>query len=350
MLCLDRVIPSTVGSKPYVALKSINTFFMFMQQHDLPATLLPQRGRNQRVPLRGPIDQDLHPHPLGPSQPEPHHDSQPHLPLHVWVPPPIHHEDRRPQLRSRPSPFQGPTPEEVMLQPHLHDQHPSSSSVRPQHEINEGDQHQRWHPQQHRPHSGVFLPSVRQTDPLTLSTATSCIIFWLIVILAGLLVLMVYLIFRPHRPLFDLNGFTLNAATLDTGYLLDADVTLLVNFTNPNKKVSIDFNRLSLDLYFDETLIATQYIEPFSAAKGQTMFASIHMIASQVSLSMKEALLFENQIKNNQVLFSVKGAFRARSKLGGFMKYSYWLHSYCGIIVSSPPTGVLREKNCRTKH
>ncbi|MFQ6660935.1 hypothetical protein Gotur_029269 [Gossypium turneri] len=289
------------------------------QQHDLSATLLPQRGRDQRVPRRGPIDQDLHPHPLGPSQPEPHHNSQPHLPLHVWVPPPVHHEDRRPQLRSRPSQFQGPTPEEVMLQPHLHGQHPSSSSVRPQHEINEGDQHQRWHPQQHRPHS-------------------------------GLLVLVVYLIFRPHRPLFDLNGFTLNAATLDTGYLLDADVTLLVNFTNPNKKVSIDFNHLSLDLYFDETLIATQYIEPFSAAKRQTMFASIHMIASQVSLSMKEALLFENQIKNNQVLFSVKGAFRARSKLGGFMKYSYWLHSYCGIIVSSPPTGVLREKICRTKH
>ncbi|GMJ08217.1 hypothetical protein HRI_004490900 [Hibiscus trionum] len=320
------------------------------QRHYLPVALLPRRGHNRRVPLRGTEDQDQHPQQLGPSLLEPHHESQNHLPLHVWVPPPVQNEDRRPQLRPRPSSIQVPAPKEAMLQPQLQDQHPSSSLIGLPGEITEGGQHYGRHPQEHRPHSSLFLPGDRQTNPLAWSAATICVIFLLIMILGGLIVLIVYLVYRPRSPLFDLNGVTLNAATLDMGYLLNADVSLLANFTNPNKKVSIDFSHMYLGLYFENSLIATQSIEPFSAAKGETMFANIHMITSQVRLSMEETLLFRKQIENNQVLLTIKGVFRARSKLGGLLKYSYWLHGYCGVIVSSPPTGVLREKKCRTKH
>ncbi|MBA0613675.1 hypothetical protein Godav_014059, partial [Gossypium davidsonii] len=126
------------------------------------------------------------------------------------------------------------------------------------------------------------------------------------------------------------------------GYLLNADLTVLANFTNPNKKVSVDFSYLYLDLYFENTLIATQYIEPFSATRGQSIFANIHMVSSQVKLSMKESMLLQKQIQNNRVIFTVKGMFRARSNLGSFLKYSYWLHGQCGIMLSSPPTGERR--------
>ncbi|KAE8687401.1 cytochrome P450 71B20-like [Hibiscus syriacus] len=236
-----------------------------------------------------------------------------------------------------------------MLQPQLQD-HPNSSLIRPQREITEGDQCHGKHPQEHPPRSSPFLPRDPQTNPIAWPAATICAILLLIMILGGLIVLIVYLIYRPHSPLFDLNGATLNAASLDMGYLLNVDVSLLSNFTNPNKKVNIDFSHMYLGLYFENSLISTQYLEPFSAAKGETMFANIHMITSQVKLSMEETVLFRNQIANNQVMFTVKGVFRARSKLGGLFKYSYWLRGYCGIIVSSPPTGVLRERKCRTKH
>ncbi|XP_039043919.1 uncharacterized protein LOC120183252 [Hibiscus syriacus] len=48
------------------------------QRHYLPASLLPRRCHNRCAPLRGPEDQDQHPHPLGSSLPEPHHGSQHH--------------------------------------------------------------------------------------------------------------------------------------------------------------------------------------------------------------------------------------------------------------------------------
>lgn len=162
--------------------------------------------------------------------------------------------------------------------------------------------------------------------------------------------LIVYLVFRPRSPHFDVISVTWNAAYLDMGNLLNADLTVLANFTNLNKKVSVDFSYLYLDLYFENTLIATQYIEPFSATRGQSIFANIHMVSSQVKLSMKESMLLQKQIQNNRVIFTVKGMFRARSNLGSFLKYSYWLHGQCGIMLSSPPTGVLRDKKCKTKH
>ncbi|XVE92300.1 hypothetical protein REPUB_Repub01dG0085200 [Reevesia pubescens] len=259
-----------------------------------------------------------------------------------------------------PSSIQGPTPKkqrrqgrprkEVMLQPQLQDQHPSASLIKPQGEITEhhpSPGRQGRHPDGHGP---IYFPPDRPTKPHTWFAAAFCIIFWLVIIIGGLVVLVVYLVFRPRSPRFDINSVTLNAAYLDMGYLLNADVSVLANFTNPNKKVSVDFSYMYLDLYFENTMIATQYIEPFSAARGQSMFANLQMVTSQVRLSKKETLLLQKQIENNRVMLTVKGVFRARSNLGGFLKYSYWLHGHCSIMVSSPPTGVLREKRCRTKH
>ncbi|XP_022724995.1 NDR1/HIN1-like protein 6 [Durio zibethinus] len=360
------------------------------QRHYLPAALLPRRGPDQRIPSHRPQDQrpqprhygDEGPQPLGPSPPEPHHEGQPYPPLHVWVPP-VHHEDQSPQsqpqnsqgqqrqpleMSTPPSSIQGLTPKtqkrqgrsgkKVKMPPQLQDQHPSAQLIRPLGEVTEHQpspgvitpQPEGKHPHEQRPRTNLFLPRDRPTKPLTWFAAAFCIIFWLVIIIGGLIVLIVYLVFRPRSPHFDVNSVSLNAAYLDMRYLLNADLSVLANFTNPNMKVSVDFSYMYLDLYFENSMIATQYIEPFSAARGLSMIANIHMVTSQVRLSLKETLLLQKQIENNRVMFTVKGKFRARYNLGGFLKYSYWLHGHCSLMVSSPPNGVLRAKRCNTKH
>ena len=98
----------------------------------------------------------------------------------------------------------------------------------------------------------------------------------------------VCLVFRPQSPHFDVFSVTLNAAYLDLGYLLNADLTMLANFTNPNKKVHVDFSSVIIYLYYGSTLIATQYVETFNAARLQSRFAYIHMVSSQVQLPLRE--------------------------------------------------------------
>ncbi|KAB2624814.1 hypothetical protein D8674_016474 [Pyrus ussuriensis x Pyrus communis] len=290
--------------------------------------------------------------PLVPSVPTPHPDHEDHHPrkkhqgrkTQPVVPPvaaPYHdHEDERhpkkkhkgrktpPLVPTGPSPYhdredkQYPWPHGSQGQPHS----------------------QRTHPQ------GLLIPRPQPTNVFTWSGAICCAIFWVLIIITGLVVLIIYLVFRPRTPKFDVSSATLNAAYLDMGYLLNADVTVLANFTNPNKKVSVDFSYLIIDLYYGNTLIATQYVEPFSAERSQSMFANVHMVASQVRLGVLESQRLKKQMENNRAEFEVKGYFRARANFGKILRYSYWLHGDCRVVLTRPPDGVLVTRKCKTKH
>ncbi|KAJ0095883.1 hypothetical protein Patl1_16011 [Pistacia atlantica] len=150
-------------------------------------------------------------------------------------------------------------------------------------------------------------------------------------------------------PSFEVSSVTLNAAYLDVDVLLNADLTVLAKFINPNKKVRVDFNYVVLDLYYGNTLIASQYVEHFRAERRQTSLASVHMVASQVQLPSDETERLKREIERNHTAFQVKGVFRARSNLGSFLRYSYRLYRLCTIVVTNPPGGVLKAVKCKPK-
>ncbi|KAG9447235.1 hypothetical protein H6P81_013363 [Aristolochia fimbriata] len=206
---------------------------------------------------------------------------------------------------------------------------------------------QRQHPP-HRKHA-LHTPVPRRTNKLTWFAAIFCALFWVLVIVSGLVVLIVYLVFRPRYPHFDISGATLNMAYLDTGTLLNADVTLLVNFTNLNKKVGISFSYVVIDLYFGKTLLASRSVDPFSQASQTANLANVHMVSSQVLLPVNEANQLRRLMESNSfVPFFVKGTFRTRSDYGSVFHYSYWLHGDCSIKLRVPPSGVLVSRICKT--
>ncbi|KAF8096377.1 hypothetical protein N665_0309s0004 [Sinapis alba] len=192
-------------------------------------------------------------------------------------------------------------------------------------------------------------PSRDQTNAATWSAAFCCAIFWIILILSGLVVLIVYLVYRPRSPHIDISAANLNAAYLDMGFLLNGDLTMLANFTNPNKKSSVEFSSLTFDLYYYNTLIATQYIEPFKVPKKMSMFANVHLVSSQVQLEPRQSQELQRQIETGPVLLNVRGTFHARSNLGALFRYSYWLHTHCSFSLNSPPSGTMRARRCSTK-
>ncbi|KAA8529657.1 hypothetical protein F0562_034243 [Nyssa sinensis] len=201
-------------------------------------------------------------------------------------------------------------------------------------------------PGQHPHHSTRHNQPLRQlgrgkTNPITWLIGVFCALFWVIIIVGGLAILIVYLIFRPRSPKFDVSTATLNVAYLDMGYLLNGDLTLLANFTNPNKKVKVDFSYVIVDLYHENALLATRYVEPFSVMNMESRFMNVHMVSSQVPLSIAQSQNLKRQMDSNRVRFEVKGLFRTRSNLGGFLRYSYWLYGHCTIVVTGPPSGVL---------
>ncbi|XP_031247669.1 NDR1/HIN1-like protein 13 [Pistacia vera] len=233
------------------------------------------------------------------------------------------------------------------LAPHSPPRHTGSQATQP-------PKHQRHRrqqsPQEQQAHQrSYFGLAPRRTKLHTWFLAGFCAIFWLVIILGGLIVLIVYLVFRPHSPSFEVSSVTLNAAYLDVDVLLNADLTVLAKFINPNRKVRVDFSYVVLDLYYGNTLIASQYIEPFRAERRQIRLANVHMVASQVQLTSDETERLKREIERNKIEFQVKGVFRARSNLGSFLRYSYRLYGHCAIEVTDPPGGVLRAVKCKTK-
>ncbi|KAL9151611.1 hypothetical protein ABFS82_11G062700 [Erythranthe guttata] len=235
-----------------------------------------------------------------------------------------------------------------------HHHHPSQHGAQtggnnPRHPSQHGSQTGGNHHHHHHHPSFLRAPANRQTRPIAWLIAAFCALFWVIIIVGGLIILIVYLVFRPRNPRFEISTATLNAAYLDMGYLLNADVTVLANFTNPNTKVTVDFSYVILDLYHDRNFIATRYIEPFSVVKGESRFADVHLMASQVRLSNEHSLELKKQMDGGRVEFEIRGLFRARSKLGGIFRYSYWLNAHCQMVVGGPPAGVLIGNKCVTK-
>ncbi|KAJ7945463.1 Late embryogenesis abundant protein [Quillaja saponaria] len=290
------------------------------EDHLLPPGLQP------RLP-QSPLQQGRHHYPLSPGVVRPELEER-------------HYQPPRPRVKIQEPPPKTPDPwVPPPKQDHQHFQPQTSPALQPHH-----GHHRHSHPHDLR------VPKPQKTKPYTWFAAIFCVIFWLIIIIGGLIVLIVYLVFRPRSPHFNVSSATLSAAYLDMGYLLNADLTVLANITNPNKKVSVDFSSMFFDLYYGNTLIATQYITPFSAAKAESKFAYIHMITSQVSLPLKESQRLRKQMQSNGVLFDVKGRFRARSNFGSLLRYSYWLYGHCSIMLTGPPDGVLIASKCRTKH
>ncbi|XP_010458746.1 PREDICTED: uncharacterized protein LOC104739961 [Camelina sativa] len=183
---------------------------------------------------------------------------------------------------------------------------------------------------------------------MTLPATICCAILLVILVFAGLILLIVYLANRPRSPYFDISAATLNAANLNMGYVLNGDLAIVVNFTNPSKKSSVDFSYVMFELYFYNTLIAREHIEPFIVPKGMSMFTSFHLVSSQVSIQQIQSQELQLQLETGPVLLNLRGTFHARSNHGALMRYSYWLHTQCSISLNTPPTGTMRARRCNT--
>ncbi|KAL3821156.1 hypothetical protein ACJIZ3_007061 [Penstemon smallii] len=188
-----------------------------------------------------------------------------------------------------------------------------------------------------------ILRHPQTTNPIIWFCAILCMVFSLLLIFFAIATLIIYVVVKPRNPVLDTP-----AANFNSPEFLNGDLTFLANFSNPNRILNVRYEYLYFELYFSESLIATQVVQPFSQKPGEARLVSIHLMSRLVYLPPNLALEFQKQEERNRVMYNIKGRFRVRVKLGS-VHYSYWLHGKCEIEMTSPPTGILIAHNCRTK-
>lgn len=192
------------------------------------------------------------------------------------------------------------------------------------------------------------LGEPRRTNPLIWFGAILCMIFSLFLIFFGIATLVIFLDVKPRTPVFDTPAATLNVIYFNSPDFLNGDVIFLANFSNPNRKLNVKYEYLDIKLFFSETLIAVQALQPFSQNPGESRLMSVHLISSLIHLPPNTVLELQKQVQRNRVAYDIRGTFRVKAKLGIF-HFSYWLHGRCKVEMTSPPTGTLITHSCKTK-
>ncbi|KAK7305293.1 hypothetical protein VNO77_43196 [Canavalia gladiata] len=199
-----------------------------------------------------------------------------------------------------------------------------------------------------RPLPRLRQPPFQRTNPIIWFGAVLCLIFSLVLIFFGVATLIIFLAIKPRNPTFDIPNANLNGLYFDSPEYFNGDFTLLVNITNPNRKMDVRFESLDVDLFFSDRIISTQSIQPFTQRRKESRLESLHFISSLVFLPEDLGVNLKKQVQGNRVNYNVRGTFKMRITMG-FFHLSYWLHSRCQIEMTSPPTGVLIARNCITK-
>jgi Late embryogenesis abundant protein len=194
----------------------------------------------------------------------------------------------------------------------------------------------------------LLLQPRHRTDPLVWCYGILCFVFSLLLILAGITTLIVFLVIKPRNPLFDTANASLNGIYLDTPAYFNGDLTFLANFSNPNQKICIVYQYISLELYFNDRLISAQALPPFAQRSRESRIQAVHMVSSQVLLPSNLAVRLQDQVRTNRVLYEIRGTFKVRASLG-FVHYTYWVYGRCEIEMGAPPSGLLLARRCRTK-
>ncbi|XP_057983385.1 uncharacterized protein LOC131168148 [Malania oleifera] len=194
----------------------------------------------------------------------------------------------------------------------------------------------------------IKLRRPRRTNPVVWCCSVVCLLLSLLLIFFGVATLIIFIDIKPRNPSFDTPGPSLGSIYFDSPEYFNGDFTFIANFSNPNRKITVRFEYVDVQLYFHDKLIATQALQHFTQKPGETRLESVHLISSLVYLPHNIAGELQKQAQSYSVTYYIQGNFKVKASLG-VTHFSYWLHGRCQLEMTGPPTSTLVTRSCKTK-
>ncbi|XP_050237916.1 NDR1/HIN1-like protein 12 [Mercurialis annua] len=163
---------------------------------------------------------------------------------------------------------------------------------------------------------------------------TFCTVITVFLLLAGLSVLIVWLIYRPHKPHFTV----VNAAVYDLNTSSPPFISTSMQFTlvtrNPNKRVSIIYDKLSAYVsYRNQAITPTVVLPPLYHEKKSTVAVSPVLGGAQVPVSVEVANGLVMDENYGVVVLRVVLLGRLRWKAGAIKTGRYGVYVKCDVWV-----------------
>ncbi|CAH9097394.1 unnamed protein product [Cuscuta epithymum] len=165
------------------------------------------------------------------------------------------------------------------------------------------------------------------------------------VVVGGIILLVIWLAIRPHRPVYSVVKATVHSYNLtDSDNRLTADFSFTIKAYNRNRRTSIKYKPLQARLYFGNEEIAVATTAPFRQPPRDVTYLPLSLQAKNVGLDgVKD---FKNQRTAGKVELVVKLNGRVRFKTGAWKWYHRRIKVTCKPTVMSYSSDNFKEARC----
>nr|GMD22694.1 Late embryogenesis abundant protein, LEA-14 protein [Ipomoea batatas] len=153
------------------------------------------------------------------------------------------------------------------------------------------------------------------------------------IIIVGLVILILWLAVRPHRPIYFVENGAVHNFNLTADNRLTADFNFTLKAYNPNKRISISYAHVEAQLYFGNEQIAfATWPAAFNQAVRNVTYLPLFLPAKNVTLYGDTTRDFKNERSAGKVDLVIKINARVRFKMGS------WRSKYRTLRVICTPT------------
>ncbi|KAK9067867.1 hypothetical protein SSX86_011978 [Deinandra increscens subsp. villosa] len=198
------------------------------------------------------------------------------------------------------------------------------------------------------PHRSMLGPQSR-TNPLIWCFAFICAILAAIIIIAGIIVFVGYLVIRPKIPLLYVHSARLDKIAYSQAGVLAVRLTIIMRAENHNVKAHVSFYETKLTLGYHGLSIAQLVAGPFDVRKNTSRELNYVVESSPIPLEPQEQLLTEESLAKTKVMwFFLKGNSRTRWRVGSRLgSVKFWVHVNCHIEL--PIDSTIVYPRCSTR-
>lgn len=175
-----------------------------------------------------------------------------------------------------------------------------------------------------------------------------CAVFLSILFTVGLVVFILWLSLRPHRPRFHIHEFSIPSLAETNGFS-SAHVTFNMTARNPNLEIGIYYDTMNLTLYYQDQIIAERpLLFPFYQSPKSTAIIYGTLSGSELKLNNARWMQFLAARKRGAVPFRLDVTSSIRFKVSTWDSRSHKMHANCEIGVG--PNGMIlpsdKENKC----
>ncbi|CAN4120405.1 unnamed protein product [Withania somnifera] len=159
-------------------------------------------------------------------------------------------------------------------------------------------------------------PVVKPRQPFSLCRCIAISLLTLLIIV-GIVVLIIWLVLRPHKILYSIENSSIHNYNLTNNNHLNANFNFTIRAYNPNKRVSIYYDYIEVKLFSDSQSIAfNNIIQPFYQPHRNVTHLNVSLSVNDVALYEDIAHDFKTQRSSGNVEVEMKIRAKIRFKVG----------------------------------